>query len=54
MKAIIKESLQIARQRERKEPTNENTLRVRKLIYKAMLESQNKIFAQDYKEKHNL
>lgn len=54
MKASIKEALQIARQRERKNPSDENITRVQKLIYTAMLQSKNKVFAQEYKEKHKL
>lgn len=52
MRIDLKESLLIARKRERKDPTDKNILKVRKLIYQAKLNSNN--FAQDYKEKHSL
>lgn len=53
MKESLRNSLNIARKRERQNPSNENTRRVQKIILQAMLVSNPKS-AIDYKEKHNL
>lgn len=53
MKDSLKQSLQIARKRERLNPSNENIIRVRKIIYQAMLNT-NKEFAEQYRQKHSL
>lgn len=53
MRETLRESLKIARKRERENPCSETTRRVRKIIYQAM-QNTNKEFAQQYKEKHSL
>lgn len=53
MEPTLKDTLKKARKLERKFPSKENTLRVRKLIYRAMCDSFNPE-RENYKIKYNL
>lgn len=53
MKTSLKQSLYFARLKERKFPSKENTLRVRKIILQIMLSSKNPL-SDSYRSKYNL